>query len=33
MGERKIWYIVGDLTSPTAEPFAVFKVDTSIRDE
>lgn len=33
MTERTIWYIVGDLTNPTAEPFAVFKCDTSSRDE
>lgn len=25
--------MVGDLTNPVAEPFAVFKVDTSIRRE
>jgi hypothetical protein len=31
MTERKIWYVVGDLTNPGAEPFAVFKVDTSIK--
>lgn len=33
MTERKVWYMVGDLTDPAAEPFAVFRVDTSVRDE
>ena len=28
-----IRYVVGDLTEPTAQPFVVLKVDTSIRRE
>ena len=31
--ERTIWYIVGDLTQPGAEPFVLMKVDTSIKRE
>jgi hypothetical protein len=31
MSERTIWYAVADLTNPTAEPFAVMRVDTSVR--
>lgn len=33
LSKRTVWYMVGDLTNPAAEPFAVFKVDTSIRRE
>ncbi len=33
MTERKVWYMVGDMTNPGAEPFAVFSVDTEDRDE
>ena len=33
MNRRSIWYVVGDLTSPMGRPFAVLKVDTSIRRE
>lgn len=28
---RTIWHIVADLKSPTAEPFMVVRVDTSVR--
>lgn len=28
---RTIWHLVADLHSPTAEPFAVIRADTSIR--
>jgi hypothetical protein len=31
MAMRTIWYVVGDLTNPVAEPYAVLSVDTSIR--
>lgn len=32
MTERTVFYLVGDVTSPTAlERFAVFRVDTSIK--
>jgi hypothetical protein len=30
---RTIWYVVADLTDPAAEPFAVLRVDTTIRRE
>lgn len=33
MTGRKVWYMVGDLRHPAPEPFAVFSVDTSDRDE
>lgn len=33
MAEQTIWYLVGDVTNPGAEPFAVFRVDTSIKRE
>lgn len=33
MAERTVWHLVADLTKPAAEPFAVVKVDTSIRRE
>jgi hypothetical protein len=31
MAERTVWYVVADLNSPAAEPFAVMSVDTSIK--
>lgn len=33
MTERTVWYVVGDLHDPAAEPFAVFRVDTTVRRE
>ncbi len=30
---RSIWHVVADLTNPSAEPFMVMRVDTSIRRE
>lgn len=33
MTDRTIWYAVGDLINPAAEPFAVFSIDTSIKRE
>ena len=33
MTQRTVWYLVGDLTEPAAEPFAVFRVDTSVQRE
>lgn len=31
--ERVIWYVVGELSNPGAEPFCVMSVDTSIKRE
>jgi hypothetical protein len=28
-----VWYVVADLRTPAAEPFAVLRVDTSIKRE
>lgn len=28
---RTIWYVIAELTNPADEPFAVMKIDTSIR--
>jgi len=30
MTQRRVWYMVADVTEPKAEPFAVFSVDTGI---
>lgn len=30
---RTVWHIVADLNNPTAEPFMVLRVDTSVRRE
>lgn len=30
MTQRRVWYMVADLTDPKAEPFAVFSVDTGV---
>lgn len=31
MSERTIWYVVADLNQPSLMPFAVLRVDTSIK--
>lgn len=33
MSDRTVWYVVADLTRPCDEPFAVLRVDTSVRSE
>ncbi len=33
MAERTVWYVVGDLCTPGAEPYCVMSVDTSIKRE
>jgi hypothetical protein len=29
--KRTVWYVVADLTRPTAEPYAVMSVDTAVQ--
>lgn len=33
MTERTVWLLVADLTNPAEEPFAVVRVDTSVKRE
>jgi hypothetical protein len=28
---RTVWYVVAELVNPAAEPFAILRVDTSVR--